>query len=63
MDLSEDLIKLENATREENDILRQAALILFKRANANPATATVKMRPRANATPALFVTLSAEFHK
>jgi transposase-like protein len=58
MDLSEELlnlIKRENAARDENDILRQAALILFKRANANPATATVKLR-------GLFVTLSAEFH-
>ena len=61
MDLSEELlnlIKLQNATREENDILRQAALILFKRANANPATATVKLSPRSQ----LYATLSAEFH-
>jgi hypothetical protein len=59
MDLSEELlnlIKLQNATREENDILRQAALILFKRANENPATATVKLNS------ALYATLSAEFH-
>jgi hypothetical protein len=59
MDLSEELlnlIKRENATREENEILRRAALILFKRANANPATATVKLNP------ALYATLSARFH-
>lgn len=56
MDLSEELLNLQNARRQENDILRQAALILFKRANANPATATVKLSQ-------LSVTLSAEFHK